>query len=382
MPTDVVFDFGFRHRPAIPADDAVELAELLDRQGMAQKFETASHSLSAVVLAAQIKEQAGVFPNGQPMPDDYKKTQDRIEPGEFELMALSEFLATEPWAKSRPWFEKFQDEVNRQIDRATDAKPKRDDGPWFKVRSPKDDAEHRSWAIPAEFDETFLDWFRDRTEEFWATVPRQRLRKALARYVRMGIGGSSWQRKTRWTGGLSDDEIGQAERRWGLRFPPDYRLFLQRLHAPDRPMLGAHFEDKGHEPPSKTLGRTSWDEEQDMVLSEEPSFYNWLSDVDALQDAFNWLVEGLEYDVEWAELWEPGWGPKPATLDEQKARVRELVGAAPKLIPVIGHRFSSPNLVFRETRCSRSISRTSSCTERTCATSYWTNLEIVGVAND
>ena len=109
MPADVVFDFG--DRPAIPADDALELADLLDRQGMAQKFETASHSLSAVVLAAQIKEQAGVFPNGQPMPDDYKKSQDSIEPGEYELMVLSEFLATEPWAKSRPWFEQFQGEV-------------------------------------------------------------------------------------------------------------------------------------------------------------------------------------------------------------------------------------------------------------------------------
>src|SRR6266540_4551702 len=312
MLADVVFDFG--DRPAIPADDAV-------------------------VLAAQIKEQAEVFPNGQPMPDDYKKTQDSIEPGEYELMVLSEFLATEPWAKSRPWFEQFQDEVNREIDRGTDARPKEDEGPWLKVSSPQDDAKYRSWAIPAEFDATFLDWFRDRTEEFWATVPRQRLRKALARYVRMGIGGSSWQRNMRWTGGLSDDEIAQAERRWGLRFPPDYRLFLQRLHAPDRPLLGAHFEDKGQDPPPKTLARTSWDEEQDMVLSEKPSFYNWLNDVDALQDAFNWLIEGLEFDVECNELWESSWGPKPATLDEQKARVHELVEAAPKLIPVIGHRY-------------------------------------------
>ena len=170
MLADVVFDFG--DRPAIPADDAVELAELLDRRGIEQQFETAGLSLAAVVLAAQIKEQAEVFPNGQPMPDDYKKTQDSIEPGEYELMVLSEFLATEPWAKSRPWFEQFQDEVNREIDRGTDARPKEDEGPWLKVSSPQDDAKYRSWAIPAEFDATFLDWFRDRTEEFWATVPQ------------------------------------------------------------------------------------------------------------------------------------------------------------------------------------------------------------------
>jgi hypothetical protein len=100
MPADVVFDFG--DRPSIPANDAIELAELLDRQGMEQQFETASLSLAAVVLASQIREQSGIFPNGQPMPDGYRKTQDSIRPNEYELIVLSEFLAAEPWLKSRP----------------------------------------------------------------------------------------------------------------------------------------------------------------------------------------------------------------------------------------------------------------------------------------
>ena len=140
--------------------------------------------------------------------------------------------------------------------------------------------------------------------------------------------------------GLSDDEIEQIERRWDLRFPPDYRLFLQRLHVPDRPLLGAHFADK----PARTaresvLARAYWDEEQDLVLEETPSFYNWLTDVDELEDAFNWLVEGLEFDVEQNDLWEPAWGPRPQSAEERSARVRELVEAAPKLIPVISHRY-------------------------------------------
>ena len=170
----------------------------------------------------------------------------------------------------------------------------------------------------------------------------------------------------RWTDGLSDDEIEQIERRWDLRFPPDYRLFLQRLHVPDRPLLGAHFADK----PAGTaresvLARAYWDEEQDLVLEETPSFYNWLTDVDELEDAFNWLVEGLEFDVEQNDLWEPAWGPRPQSAEERSARVRELVEAAPKLIPVISHRYLLAEPAPRENRSSRSISRTSSSTART-----------------
>jgi hypothetical protein len=114
----VVFAIG--DRPEIPGDDALELAELLNRQGMAQQFETAGYSLTAVTLAAKIQEQAGVFPNGQPLPDDYEKSQEDIAPGEYELAVLSEFLASEPWPRSRPWFEHFQYEVNRQLGRASD----------------------------------------------------------------------------------------------------------------------------------------------------------------------------------------------------------------------------------------------------------------------
>jgi hypothetical protein len=101
--------------------------------------------------------------------------------------------------------------------------------------------------IPPEFDATFLDWYRARTEAEWALIPRQTLKKTLKQFVRAGVGGSTLQRGMQWTDGLSDDAIAQIESRWGLRFPPDYRLFLQRLHVPDRPLLGARFADKPEE---------------------------------------------------------------------------------------------------------------------------------------
>jgi len=52
--------------------------------------------------------------------DDYEKSQDEIEPDEYELTVLSRFLAAEPWPKSRPWFEHFQYEVNRLLGPASD----------------------------------------------------------------------------------------------------------------------------------------------------------------------------------------------------------------------------------------------------------------------
>jgi hypothetical protein len=71
-----------------------------------------------VVLAAKIREQAGLFPNGQPLPNDWEAED--FELFEHELIALSEVLATDPWPKSRPWFEHFQYEVNRQLGLASD----------------------------------------------------------------------------------------------------------------------------------------------------------------------------------------------------------------------------------------------------------------------
>ena len=38
-------------------------------------------------------------------------------------------------------------------------------------------------------------------------------------------------------------------------------------------------------------------------------------------------------------MWPSSWGTKPGTLEEREARVRELVNAAPKLIPVYQHRY-------------------------------------------
>ena len=51
------------------------------------------------------------------------------------------------------------------------------------------------------------------------------------------------------------------------------------------------------------------------------------------------VVTGLLFDVENDVLWPESWGAKPGTAEEREQRVRALVAAAPKLIPIYKHRF-------------------------------------------
>lgn len=74
-----------------------------------------------------------------------------------------------------------------------------------------------------------------------------------------------------------------------------------------------------------------------MIPITAPSFYHWQRDTQAIEVAYEWLVEGIFFDVQQADLWMRSWGAKPVTAEAQKVRVRELVNAAPKLIPVIEH---------------------------------------------
>lgn len=170
--------------------------------------------------------------------------------------------------------------------------------------------------VPQHFDRAFLRWFQERTEETWQKYQTRTL-ESFATWR-----GSDWQQGTRWLGGLDEQEIVTIEQQYQLHFPPDYRLFLQMLHSVDRPMVGARY----------TRSNT-------MESCTSPSLYNWQTDTTSLQAAYEWLVHGLVFAVERSDLWLPGWGTKPGTLEKQEARVRDLVNAAPKLIPVFGHRY-------------------------------------------
>lgn len=171
--------------------------------------------------------------------------------------------------------------------------------------------------IPPSFDAEFLDWFKTGTEAAWADYAPRDFKAA-------GVGGLDWQPGTRWTGGLQEAQIAAAEKRWSLEFPPDHRLFLKRLHTVDRPMKGMGFID-----------------DKDMAPREKLQPYDWTGDPASLQEALDWPWEGLVFDLEHNPgVWpEDAWGPMPAALEERKRKAAVFYGKAPKLIPVIGHRY-------------------------------------------
>jgi hypothetical protein len=150
---------------------------------------------------------------------------------------------------------------------------------------------------PGEFGVEFLDWLRRASEHAWSTLddpPEAQL-------------GLAWRRGTRWTGGLDGRAIADVEDRYGLRFPPDYRLFLHTLHSTRPWMRGSSFVDEEH-----------------VEAFEAPGFYDWLHDEPQIRKAMAdvaHVMTTLPFDGQaWQETW-VNTDPKPI------------------LIPIFGHRY-------------------------------------------
>jgi len=104
----------------------------------------------------------------------------------------------------------------------------------------------------------------------------------------------------RWTKGCTQSELDRVQRRFGLVFPPYLVALLRRK----RPV-------EGHD----------WTDER------------------AIKRALDWPFEGLLYCVEHGQLWWPEWGKIPSSARAREQVLREIVSRAPKLIPLIGHRY-------------------------------------------
>jgi hypothetical protein len=103
-----------------------------------------------------------------------------------------------------------------------------------------------------------------------------------------------------WLNGYTQAELDSAQRRFGLEFPADLIALLREK----RPANG----------------------------------HDWTNDVE-IRRALAWPFEGLLFDVEQNHLWWPEWGARPTSADACKEVLRSIVSRAPKLIPLIAHRY-------------------------------------------
>lgn len=110
--------------------------------------------------------------------------------------------------------------------------------------------------------------------------------------------------------GLTETEILAAEDFYNFNFPPDLKEFLMSAL-----------------PVSK--GWINWRDLEDRKIKE----------------MFDWVYEGIYFDIEHNVFWLDDWGAKPADLKEAFSIAKQRIDEAPKLIPICGHRYipTSPN---------------------------------------
>jgi hypothetical protein len=75
------------------------------------------------------------------------------------------------------------------------------------------------------------------------------------------------------------------------------------------------------------------------ALPQGERFPDWsLGKESALREWLDLPRQGIVLDIEYNGFWLEEWGPRPQSLAEAKRAASELVGSAPKLIPIFIHR--------------------------------------------
>jgi hypothetical protein len=104
----------------------------------------------------------------------------------------------------------------------------------------------------------------------------------------------------RWTKGYTQAELDDAQHRFDLVFPPDLVALLREK----RPIGGHDWRDEA-----------------------------------AIRRALDRPFDGLLTSVEDDRLWWPEWGTRPSNAKGREQVLREVVAGAPRLIPLIAHRY-------------------------------------------
>jgi hypothetical protein len=106
--------------------------------------------------------------------------------------------------------------------------------------------------------------------------------------------------------GYSQAQLDDVQAKWELRFPPD----LVDLLREQRPLIDA------------------------------PQCFDWVTaDAEHIRERLAWPFESHWRSVEINEFWWPEWGERPASVVDQREKLRGIFADAPKLIPLFGHRY-------------------------------------------
>ncbi|WP_420970466.1 hypothetical protein [Bradyrhizobium sp. B120] len=103
-----------------------------------------------------------------------------------------------------------------------------------------------------------------------------------------------------WSKGYTQAELDDAQEKFDLIFPPDLIALLREK----RPVAG----------------------------------HVWTDEI-AIRKALEWPIEGLLASVERGFAWRAEWGERPDNADARREVARPFVARAPKLIPLLSHRY-------------------------------------------
>jgi hypothetical protein len=104
--------------------------------------------------------------------------------------------------------------------------------------------------------------------------------------------------------GLSSDKIAFIEAQLGFRVPDDFTYLFQNLQDPGR------------------------------------VFFPWSEfDKRKYEESIEWVLHGIEFDIESNNLWLERWGKRPETLAAALDIAKKDFATWPKLLPIRGHRF-------------------------------------------
>jgi len=109
--------------------------------------------------------------------------------------------------------------------------------------------------------------------------------------------------------GLTEAELAYLERQHGFEFADDHRAFLAAGLPVSPTSAGGH------------------------------GFPNWRDDPRLLRKQLRWPVEGILFDIEFAEFWVKAWGLRPRDTGPALRMALRNLASAPQMVPIYAHRY-------------------------------------------